>query len=343
MARAALVLACVAALVGCAKTVEQVQSPPHRVGSEIVMPVAAAQNADPFEAGRAAAETLKKTMLNAPHAVLISECFEGEDNKKRLLKGVCSVFPSTVVFGGATYGSFTHKGAMDRDAVALLGIAGQGISVSAALEQNLGTAGLTMEKDEAELASRLRAAGARLAKKIPQRSGQVLLIVMADAHSPTNAFLVEGIQSVVGKKFPITGGSVNKNAGQTYVYFQGRMYPQSAIALMLGGQIEVGMSGRQAKDNAKVIETARVGAAEAKAKLKANAFSALAFDCAGRKGKLDRLGDELAAMQGPVGRDVPLFGCYCAGEIGPADVGAKDENILSSGAGWHVMFTFLGK
>ena len=37
-------------------------------------------------------------------------------------------------------------------------------------------------------------------------------------------YLVDGLQQVLGKRFPITGGSANKNAGQTFLYFQGKMY-----------------------------------------------------------------------------------------------------------------------
>ena len=55
-------------------------------------------------------------------------------------------------------------------------------------------------------------------------------MLLADAHSPKNQFLVEGLQKVVGGEFPITGGSANKNAGQTFVYFQGKAYSDSAVA-----------------------------------------------------------------------------------------------------------------
>ena len=76
--------------------------------------------------------------------------------------------------------------------------------------------------------------------------------------------------------------------------------------------------------------------------LKGKPFAAIVFDCAGRKGKLNKLSDELAAIQKSVGRDLPLFGSYCAGEYGPAD--ASDlESGVPYGRGWHIMFTVLGK
>jgi len=38
-----------------------------------------------------------------------------------------------------------------------------------------------------------------------------------------------------------------------------------------------------------------------------------------------------------------LFGCYCAGEVGPLDVSEKPAGVLSGGGGWHVMFTVIGR
>jgi len=336
-------LICLMLVCGCAVN-ETYVSPETQSGGAIVMRVASSQNSNAFEAGREAAEALAERMgRTAPHAVILTECFEDRTQKKQALKGVCSVFPKEVVFGFATYGSFSQAGCLDSDSVGVLGIGGDGIGVSAAIRKDLGIAGLTMEQDEQELTDRLRTGGAELAGKLPHNSSDRLLILMADAHSPKNQFLVEGVQKVIGEDFAITGGSANKNAGQTFVYFQGRMYADSAIALLLSGDFEVSQSGRQAKENAKVISSAADGAAEAMKNMKARPFSVLAFNCAGRKGKLDNIEDELKAVRGAVGEDIPLFGAYCAGEIGPADIAGKEAAKGSSGVGWHVMFTVLGR
>jgi hypothetical protein len=322
---------------------EKFATPAAVADGDIAVEVSSAQDEDAFAAGRNAALALKEKMDGEPHAVVIAECFEDMAAKNRVLKGVCSVFNRKVVFGFSTYGTFSQDGCLDMDSVGLLGIGGDGISVAVAMKENLGIGGLTMEDNEGELKGRLRTAGADLAGAVPRNKDSRLLILMADAHSPKNQFLVEGAQGVVGRKFPITGGSANKNAGQTFVYYQGRMYTDSAIALMLSGDFEVSMSGRQAKDNAKVISSAQDGAAEAIAAVQTEPFAVLGYNCAGRKGKLDNIGDELAAMQKELGIETPLFGCYCAGEIGPADVAEKNDKVLSSGVGWHVMFTVLAK
>lgn len=333
---------CVVLLAGCAVNETYVSSGA-QAGGSIVTCVASSQNTDPFQAGRQAAETLREQMGQVrPHTVVLTECFEDEAQKKRVLKGICTVFPKDIVFGFATYGSFTQQGCLDLDSVSLLGIGGRGIATAAALRRDLGIAGLTMEENEDELVRRLRAGGAELADRLSRRPDDRLLVIMADAHSPKNQFLLEGAQEVMGRDFSITGGSANKNAGQTFVYFQGRMYSDSAIALLLSGDFDVSLSGRQARENAKVISSAAESAAEALNGMKSKPFSVLAFNCAGRKGKLDNIADELAAIQSVIGNDIPLFGAYCAGEIGPADVAGK-ETTVSSGVGWHVMFTILGR
>jgi len=302
------------------------------------------EDENPAAAGKAAAEALREAMGDAPlKAVLVAECFEDREYKEKLLAGVCSVIRRDIVLGGATYGAFTQDGCTDFDSVCLLGIGGEGISVAAALVTKMGTSKLIFEEHQAEIAKRLHAAGAKLVGKLRRTPQDRLLIVIPDAHSPKNQYIVEGAQRATGKRFPITGGSVNKNAGQTFVYFRGQMHQDSAVALMLSGDFQVTLAGRQAKDNDAVISTAKDAAAEALAATRGKPVAALAFDCAGRRGKLDNMDDELAAMQEALGKELPLFGCYCAGEIGPLDVSEKDPDVLSGGGGWHVMFTIISQ
>jgi hypothetical protein len=271
----------------------------------------------------------------------MADCFEDKENKEKALAAVTAAFGRDKVCGGATYGAFTQAGPLTQDAVALLAIGGDGVRVSVAFEEKMGAAGLTLEKDEAALTAALRGAGERLAKQLPDAGSGKLMIVISDAHSPKNQLLLDGIQSVVGRKLPVTGGSVNKNAGQNWVYCQGRAHADAVVAVLLSGSFKLAQAGRQAKDNDAVISTARDGAREAATKLGTKPLAVLAFDCAGRKGKLKNVGDELAAMQAVLGRDVPLFGCYCAGEYGPADAADADKTVCH-GRGWHVMMTALG-
>jgi hypothetical protein len=299
---------------------------------------------DPAAAGKGAAEALLRAMGDvAPKVVLVSECFEDQENKQQLLSGIRSVLDADIVYGGATYGSFTQQGCSDFDSVCLLGIGGDGIGVSAALVTEMGTAKLAFDESQAEIEQRLHAAGNTLARKLPKSERDRLLILIPDAHSPKNRYLVEGVQAVLGPQFPMTGGSVNKNAGQTFVYYRGRMYQDSAVALMLSGDFRVALSGRLGRENAEVIRTAEEGAAEALAKMEHPPIAVLAYNCAGRRGRLDDYEEELAAIQRAIGTSVPLFGCYNAGEIGPLDPSERDSDALCGGSGWHVMFTIIAR
>ncbi len=319
-------------------------SPQATATGKIVLQTAAAANEDPAAAGKEAAEALKKAMGDAPlRAVIVSECFEDKENKQKLLEGVCSVLPKEIVVGGATYGSFTQAGCKDADAVCLLGIGGEGLGVSAVLVTGLGTAKLTFQEHRDEIEKKLHAAGAKLAEKLRRGEKDRLLILIPDAHAPKNQAIVEGVQKTLGNGFPITGGCANKNAGQTFVYFGGKLHEDSAVALMLSGDFQVALAGRQAKETDTVIRTAKESSAQALGGLKGKPIAALAFDCAGRRSKLKKMEDELAAIQESIGKEVPLFGCYCAGEIGPVDGPEKKSDSLSGGAGWHIMFTLIGR
>ena len=337
-----------AGLCGCEKA-EVGSAPPVSLApatKDIVLRSAWSDLEDAQAAGKAAAEAVRAQLGDSPlKAVIVSECYEDKARKAKVIEGVLSVFPKEKVYGGATYGSFTQSGVAGGESVAVLGIAGKDIDVAAACQRQMGAKGLTLTENRDELEAKLTAGGAALAGQLPKTPQSRLMVVIADAHSPKNGALVAGIRGVVGAEFPITGGSVNKNAGQTVVYYGGEMLDDCAVGLMLSGDFRVALAGRQAKENAAVISTANEAAAEALAGLAdqdCRPAAALAFDCAGRKGKLDNVGDELASMQKALGRDVPLFGTYNAGEIGPADLGERTPGVLSSGVGWHVMFTVLG-
>ncbi|MDP6544162.1 MAG: FIST N-terminal domain-containing protein [Phycisphaerae bacterium] len=310
----------------------------------IVIRSAIADNEDATLAGTTAAAALKKAMgATAAKVVLVTDCFDDKELKTKVVKAVTAVFSKDVVIGFSGYGAFTQAGANDLDTVALLGIGGDGIDVQTALVKNMGAKGLSFETDKDKLTKALGDGARKLAGQLKKKPDSQLLIAIPDAHSPKNQLFMDGLQGVFGKDFPITGGSISKNDGETFLHYQGQLYSDSAIAIMLSGNFKVALAGRQAKTNDAVISTAKSGAAEALKKLGAKPIAMIAFDCAGRKGKLDNLEDELKAFQGVTGKDITLFGCYCAGEFGPADVKDKKPGVLSSGMGWHAMITFIGR
>ena len=342
MCRRVLVLLVALVMVATVVRAEKPGSASAKKQGQVVVRVASATNDDPAAAGRTAAEALKRAMGSTPpKVVLLSECFEDKTNKEKVLAAVAAVFPREFVLGAATYGSFTQAGCTDADSVCLTGIGGDGVKASAALVTNMGVAHLTYDANKEVVSQRLRTSGARLAGSLRRSPQDRLMVLLADAHSPKNQALVEGVQQIVGPKFPITGGCANKNAGQTFVYFGNRVYEDAAVGLMLAGDFRVGLAGRQAKENNAVIQTAEQSAREAASRVQGKPVAALAFDCAGRRSKLKNIAEELASIQKAIGKDLPLFGCYCAGEMGPVDQTDKPAGALCGGSGWHIMFTLI--
>ncbi len=311
---------------------------------DIVFAVASSQEENPLAAGKAAATAAKARLGKSPlHAVIIAEAYEDKDQKAKVLEGVCSVFGKESVYGLSTYGSFSQSGVSSWESVTVLAIGGKDVAVTAVCRKDLGASALTMADHAKQIETKLTAAGEALARQLPADAR--LTIVLADAHSPKNGFLVAGMQKAAGPALAVTGGSANKNAGQTFVYYKGEMLTDAAVGLALSGDFRIAMAGRQAKENDKVIATAEDAAREALAGLAkqgAKPAAYLAFDCAGRKGKLKNTADELAAIQKALGRAQPLFGTYNAGEIGPADVADAKPGVRASGVGWHVMVTAIG-
>lgn len=317
-------------------------APASAPGKTVVIRAVMVENEDPFAAGKEAAEKLQAAMAGTPlKAVIVSECYEDRPAKNKLLDGITSVLAKELVHGAATYGSFTQDGCTDFDAVCLLGLGGDGLEVSAHLVTEMGTARLVVDTETELIAQRLHKAGSELASGLRRTDRDRLLVLLADAHSPKNQFLVEGVQRVLGAAFPITGGCANKNAGQTFVYYQGKMYEDSAVGLMLAGDFRVSLAGRQANVNELVISSARDGAKQALGALAGKPIAALAFNCAGRRSKLKKYEDELGAMQEALGQQLELFGCYCAGEMGPLDDPQNPSQAVYGGSGWYVMFAIL--
>lgn len=337
LASAALVV-----MTGCAVNKTVMQTATAKSGSPIVVKTATAEGEEAYKAGVNSALALKAKLAGKnPHIIIVTECYEEKAQKEQLIMGISTVFPQEIIMGVAAYGSYSQDGAGNMDKVTLMSLGGDGVSVSAALAENMGATGLSFEKNKAELTKALNSAGERLAKKLPGASSAKLILLIGDAHSPKNQLLMDGLQTVVGKNVPVTGGSVNKNAGQSYLYYRGAMYTDSAIAIALSGDFKVVQVGYQAKSNDKVIATARDAAKNALRKLGAKPVATFGFDCAGRMGKLKKLSDELNAIQSVLGNTTPIFGTYCAGEFGPADATGADST--SRGCGWHLMLTLIGQ
>ena len=65
------------------------------------------------------------------------------------------------------------------------------------------------------------------------------MISHADQHVGDNKHLVAGLQSVLGEKFPIIGGSSSATMG---VYEKGKFVPKSNLGILLSGDFACGFA-----------------------------------------------------------------------------------------------------
>ena len=124
------------------------------------------------------------------------------------------------------------------------------------------------------------------------------------------------------------------------------MLTDSVVGIHLSGDFKTAMVGRQAKTNDTVIRSAEGRNAEGAGdgrlprSPKSTAYwpstaPAVAVSWTTTKRNSGQCKKSL-------GKSLPLFGCYCAGEIGPVDIETEKKGQIG-GDGWHVMFTVIYK
>lgn len=275
-----------------------------------------------FAAGEAAAKKIKAQLGEAkPAVVVMAECYTEKADKAEALKGVTSVLGKDAVVSMAVYGVYTQEGAKDRNAVGLLAFSGEGVTARQALSEPI-------QSDFTNVAK-------RLAQKLPVKEEARLILILADCHSPKNQYFLDGLQSVYGTALPMAGGSANKNAGFNWLGHAGSLHTDVSVVLALNGPFKVSQAGDQARDNDAVLKTAEDTAMRIRQGAKSPLAGAVFFDCAGRKGKLESIEEEQEAVAKGLGKGVPFFGIWCAGEIGVAN----DSQGVPVGRGWHIMAT----
>lgn len=252
-----------------------------------------------------------------PKVVLV---FDNVQDRPSMLAGVAQVFDPTIVFGCSTYGPITEAG--NQGSVGVLALAGD---FSAAIAV-------------ADAGGDLKACGRDLAVSLKKAAGShdttgQLLILFGKCHVPANDDLTAGAREVLGDAFPIVGGAASEGE---LVYYQGKILKESNVGVLLSGPFSVGLAMHGPQEPQAIIDSAQRAVEEATAQATAQSSGApsvvFAFDCGGRRGTLgDQTPRELAAMRKALAAQVPLFGFYGSGEIGPPQLGAP-----SRGVGFHV-------
>lgn len=280
---------------------------------------------DPQKAGTEAARKAKAALgkQKAELVLVFDSVGNGAEGKQAMLSGVASVFDPSIVYGCSAYAPITQD--CNTGTVGVLAIGGDVRAVAAVAK----VAG-DHEACGKKIGRSLKAAAA------PESTGRLVLL-MGACHVPANDALVRGLSSVLGEKFPVVGGA----ALNDFLYYRGKLAPDSNLGLLLTGDFQCGFSAQNAPADEKerVIAVAGEAAEQALGKQKDRAKLVLAFDCGGRRdqmgGEIDK---ELQAIRRAIG-NTPLFGFYGSGETGP-----KDNNSPSRGVGYHIIIcAILGR
>lgn len=287
--------------------------------AELVAGSGLSVDGDPVKAGTGAARQAAQALAGkAPRLVLLFTRVPRAQQAK-VLEGVASVFPGELIHGCSANAVVTSHGSPTTNAVAVFALCGD-VRVAAAVSP--------------PVRRKHRQAGEALGRALPKMPDARLLLLFGNCHLPTNKQLVAGVQEVLGDRLTIVGAS--SGGPSTDAYFQGKVRRDVNVGILLGGKFTASACAIGGRGNDAVIRTAVAATCRAAAALPGKPVAGLCFECAGRQRTVQRLGDELAAIQGVVGQQTPLIGFYGTGEIGPVDG-------ISRGLGYHVVCCLIGQ
>jgi hypothetical protein len=152
---------------------------------------------------------------------------------------------------------------------------------------------------------------------------------------PQNAAFVSGVQEILGTEFPIVGGAASRSQ---FVYARGKVLVDSNLGILISGPFDLRFAGGTApsRTTEEVIAVAGEVAGKAFGRERDDALVGLVCNCAGRHMELGtRQADEFARIKKAAG-DVPLFGFYSNGEIGPLD-----DRSPAKGVGHHIIIAVM--
>jgi len=188
--------------------------------------VGVGKEADSFKAGKQAAlAALNQLGAKKPDAmiVLASPRFD----HKKLLAGITSAAGKTKMVGGTTAGEISTYGFSEKSVV-VLALKSKSIKFSTGIGKGIRgseeKAGMQLAKD---------------ALKKMQKSQAKSLIMFTDALAGDGLKVVNGAQAVLGEEFEIVGGALGDEDKfkQTYQYYDGKIYTNAVVGLLIGGKI----------------------------------------------------------------------------------------------------------
>lgn len=194
----------------------------------IAVGVGTSENPDAFLAGKLAARVAcDKAKEDFLDLLLVFASVRFEQNK--LLAGIKSSCPGATIIGCSSAGEISTAGSA-KNSVVIMGFKSGPLSFSTGLgcglSQNARGAGQKCAQETIK---------ARILKRH-------LFIMFSDGLSGNTADAIRGAQEVLGTSFPIVGGCAGDDHlfQKTYQYYRDRVFSDSVVGILLGGDISVG-------------------------------------------------------------------------------------------------------
>lgn len=153
-------------------------------------------------------------------------------DQARVLEGIRSVAPNSILVGASTAGEITTEGPMARHSVVVMAIFAPATKFYAGVGENIA----------ANPRSAGRVAAEEVLKQVPDRKLDAF-IMLPDVLVGNGADIVRGILDVLGEHFPVVGGAAGDDFQfkQTYQYLNGKVYSGAVVGLGMSGGFSLGI------------------------------------------------------------------------------------------------------
>ena len=302
----------------------KIEEPPPPLARKAKKPIVAgtgySEEKDAQKAGTEAAEMAKAALAGEEAKVVIVFGIDRKFDHAKMLEGVTSMFDAEIVHGCSGYNAITQQGNNGMAGVLALG----------------GSIDVTVAVADVE-GKEFKGCGTQLGEALKD-AAQVeadgkLVVLIGDCHVKKNDQVVKGLCEVLGERFPVVGAA----AAGGITYSGGKVVGKKKnVAILVTGDFDIGCS--TLKDGPADVDPNKIVAAAGQAFKNAvgvdvdRTVMVFAFDCGGRRGKMGKdRPRELSVMQAVVGNDIPIFGFYGSGEMGPKKTGDAPR-----GVGFHI-------
>ncbi len=190
--------------------------------------VGRSNNVDSKKAGQDACEQAIDQIKQKPDLIMVFSSVSL--NQEKMLQGVNMAAQGALIVGCSDSGEITTQGPINKH-VAVMAMASDQIKFTIGLGKNV----------KADSYQAGRAAADDVIKKSPQKIS--LFISILEGLTGNGAAIVRGMQSVLGKHFPIIGGSAGDDFvfKKTFVYYQDKVLNDAVVGVGLSGKFSWGI------------------------------------------------------------------------------------------------------